>query len=251
LEQAIPRVLEENGMSDIFYSVADEIFARFPDYARGVVLAYGVKNGDSPPELVALLREAEASLRGRMTIDQVAGEPRFVSWREAFRWFGAKASDFRASVEAMARRVLRGQEIPSINALVDIGNAVSLRHVMPAGGHAIDVVKQDIALRPAIGDEEFTAFGSTELEHPVPGEIILVEGKAVLTRRWCWRQAVHTLTLPETTAIEFNVDGMPPVPRPEVEDACREMIALIERFCGGRARFEVLSRGTPRIKVSE
>jgi DNA/RNA-binding domain of Phe-tRNA-synthetase-like protein len=238
-------------MDGIFYSVADEIFARFPEYARGVVLAYGIRNGDSPPELVALLREAEAYLRGRMTVDQVAGEPRFVSWREAFRWFGAKASDFRASVEAMARRVLRDQEIPSINALVDIGNTISLRHLMPAGGHAIDVVKQDIALRPASGDEEFTAFGSIELEHPLPGEIILVEGKSVLTRRWCWRQAVHTLTLPETTAIEFNVDGMPPVPRHEVEEACREMIGLIERFCGGRTRFELLSRDNPRIRLSE
>jgi DNA/RNA-binding domain of Phe-tRNA-synthetase-like protein len=238
-------------MDGIYYSIAAEIFARFPDYARGVVLAYGVRNGDSPPELVALLREAEASLRGRMTIDQVAGEPRFVSWREAFRWFGAKASDFRASVEAMARRVLRDQEIPSINALVDIGNTVSLRHLMPAGGHAIDVIKQDIALRPASGDEEFTAFGSMERERPVPGEIILVEGKEVLTRRWCWRQAVHTLTLPETTAIEFNVDGLPPVPRQEVEDACREMIGLIGRFCGGRARFEVLSRDNPRIRLGE
>jgi len=238
-------------MSEIYYSVADKIFARFPDYARGVVLAYGLKNGGSPPELVAILREAEASLRGRLTIDHVADEPRFASWREAFRWFGAKASDFRASVEAMARRVLRGQEIPTINALVDIGNTISLRHLMPAGGHALDVVKQDLALRPATGDEDFTAFGSTEVEHPVPGEIILAEGQAVLARRWCWRQAVHTLTLPETTAIEFNVDGMPPVPRQEVEEACREMIALIERFCGGRSRFEVLSRATPRIKLSE
>jgi DNA/RNA-binding domain of Phe-tRNA-synthetase-like protein len=238
-------------MSEIFYSVAEEIFARFPGYARGVVLAYGAQNGDSPAELVALLREAEASLRGRMTIEQVAAEPRFVSWREAFRWFGAKASDFRASVEAMARRVVRGQEIPSINALVDIGNTISLRHLIPAGGHAVDVVKQDIALRPATGDEGFTAFGSTELEHPAPGEIVLVEGMAVLTRRWCWRQGIHTLTLPETTAIEFNVDGMPPVPRREVEEACREMIGLIERFCGGRTRFEVLSRENPRIRLGE
>jgi DNA/RNA-binding domain of Phe-tRNA-synthetase-like protein len=238
-------------MTEIHYSIADEIFARFPDYARGVVLAYGVRNADSPPELVGLLREAETSLRGRMTIDEVASEPRFVAWREAFRWFGAKASDFRASVEAMARRILRGQEIPAINALVDIGNAVSLRHLIPAGGHALDVVRGDIVLKPATGDEEFTPFGSTEVEHPVPGEIILAEGKAVLTRRWCWRQGVHTLTLPETTAIEFNVDGMPPVPREEVEEACREVIGLIERFCGGRSRFEVLSRENPRIRLSE
>jgi DNA/RNA-binding domain of Phe-tRNA-synthetase-like protein len=242
---------KERVMSEIHYSVAPEIFARFPGYVRGVVLAYGVRNGDSPPELVALLREAETALRGRMTIEQVGLEPRFASWREAFRWFGAKASDFRASVEAMARRVVRGQEIPSINALVDIGNTISLRHLVPAGGHAIDVVRGDIALRPATGDEDFTAFGSEELEHPAPGEIILAEGKAVLTRRWCWRQGVHTLTLPETTAIEFNVDGMPPVPRLKLDDACRETAGLIERFCGGRTRIEVLSRENPRVRLSE
>ncbi|MEW5900139.1 MAG: phenylalanine--tRNA ligase beta subunit-related protein [Acidobacteriota bacterium] len=238
-------------MSEIYYSVANEVFARFPGYARGVVIAHGVRNGDSSAELITLLREAESSLRTRLTIDQVNAEPRFASWREAFRWFGAKPSDFRASVEAMARRVLRNQEIPSINALVDIGNTISLRHLMPAGGHAIDVVKQEITLRPAKGEEDFVAFGSTELEHPVSGEIILAEGNIILTRRWCWRQANHTLTLPETTAIEFNVDGLPPIPRSEVEEACQEMIALTTRFCGGRARYEVLSRENPRIKLSE
>jgi hypothetical protein len=31
-----------------------------------------------------------------------------------------------------------------------------------------------------------------------------------MTRRWSWRQGVHTLTLPESTSIEFNVDGLPP-----------------------------------------
>jgi hypothetical protein len=59
------------------------------------------------------------------------------------------------------------------------------------------------------------------------------------------------LTLPETTAIEFNIDGMPPVPRSEVEDACREMSELIRFFCGGRTRHEVLSPENPRIRLSE
>jgi DNA/RNA-binding domain of Phe-tRNA-synthetase-like protein len=77
------------------------------------------------------------------------------------------------------------------------------------------------------------------------------QGNIFLTRRWCWRQANHTLTLPETTAIEFNIDGMPPVLRSEVEDACREMSELIRSFCGGRPRYEVLSPENPRIRLSE
>jgi DNA/RNA-binding domain of Phe-tRNA-synthetase-like protein len=152
-------------------------------------------------------------------------------------------------MEAMARRILRNQEIPSINALVDIGNVLSLSRLVPAGGHAIDHLTQDIELRPASGEERFVAFGSEEVESPLPSEIIFVEGNTVLTRRWTWRQAKHTLIVPETTAIELNVDGLPPVPISEVEEICREAAALIERFCGGRIRYEILSEDNPGMSL--
>jgi len=147
--------------------------------------------------------------------------------------------------------VLRGQELPSINALVDIGNIVSLRRLLPVGGHAIDVLTRDIALRPASGSEDFIPFGSGELEHPVPGEFIFVEGDQVLTRRWIWRQANHTLTLPETTAIEFNIDGLPPAAAGDIAAAGRDIMDLVDRFCPGRARFEVLERRHPVLRLAE
>ncbi len=234
---------------DLNYTISNEIFAKYPGYVRGVVRAYGVTNGPSSDELVALLRKAEAHVRNHLKTEDLAEHPRMVSWREAYRAFGAKPTKFRPSMEAMARRVLKQQEIPSINALVDIGNIVSLRLLVPAGGHAIDVVEQDVALREAVGDEEFTAFGSDQVENPLPGEIILVEGKTVLTRRWTWRQANHTLVLPTTTDLEVNVDGLPPVEVSEVEDGCRQIIELIERFCGGNADYEVLSQENPTIKL--
>ena len=237
-------------MADLRYRIAPAIFDRFPGYIRGVVLAYEVDNGSSPPELVSELRQAEDELRSRLDPATLTEEPRINSWREAYRAFGAKPSEFRSSIEAMARRVLRGDELPAINALVDIGNIISLRHVLPAGGHAIDVVTTDIELRFASGKETFVPFGSEDLEHPLPGEIVFVEGDTVLTRRWTWRQANHTLTLPETKAIEFNLDGLPPVPRAEVEDAAKEVVGLVERFCGGRFRIDALSAENPEISLS-
>lgn len=232
------------------YSVAPEIFVRFPGYVRGVVIAHEVTNGPSPADLVAMLREAEASVRARLDLETIAEEPRIKSWREAYRAFGAKPAEFRSSVEAMARRALRGDELPAINALVDIGNIVSLRHLIPAGGHAIDLLNGDIELRFATGEEEFIAFGSDEKEHPLPGEVIFAEGDTVLTRRWTWRQANHTLTLPKTTAIEFNVDGLPPVTRSEIEEACQEVADLVHRYCGGTIRIDYLTAETPRISLA-
>jgi DNA/RNA-binding domain of Phe-tRNA-synthetase-like protein len=238
-------------MKGFSYSISPEIFQMYPSYVRGVVIAHQVHNGPSPDELVGMLRQAEESVRARLTIEKVAEETRVAAWREAYRKFGAKPSEFRSSVEAMARRALRNEPLPSINALVDIGNLLSLRHLMPVGSHAIDLLKGDISLRLATGAEEFVAFGTTEMEHPLPGEVIFAEGNTVLTRRWTWRQAQHTLTLPETTAIEFNVDGLPPVPRAEVNQACAEVVELVQRFCGGRARVEVLSEGNPSISLED
>jgi DNA/RNA-binding domain of Phe-tRNA-synthetase-like protein len=239
----------DHSMSDIFYSIDDEVFIQFPGYVRGVVLAYDVRNAESPLDLIEMLRAEETSVRDRLNKEEIARHPHISSWREAYRSFGAKPGKYRSSIEAMVRRVLGNNELPSINALVDIGNILSLRYLVPMGGHAIDVVKKDLVLRPASGEEAFVPFGSEQAEHPSPGEIVFVEGQTVLTRRWSWRQANHTLTLPETRAIEFNVDGLPPVSEPEIELICGEAIELIERFCGGPTRYEILSKQNSRIKL--
>jgi DNA/RNA-binding domain of Phe-tRNA-synthetase-like protein len=236
-------------VSDLFYSISDEIFTLFPEYVRGVVLAYDVTNTGSPPSLMEMLRAAEASVRDRLNLEELTAHPRIASWREAFRKVGIKPSEFRASIEAMTRRALRHQELPSINTLVDIGNILSLRHLLPIGAHAIDVVSRDISLRRSSGEEEFVAIGSEQVEHPIPGEIIFAEGNTVLTRRWSWRQANHTLTMPTTTAIEFNVDGLPPFTKSKLEGICQELLELVKKFCGGQMRYEILSCQNPQIAL--
>lgn len=227
--------------SKVTYRIAPEIFDIFPGYMRGVVIARGVKNGPSPDELVALLRAAEKDARSKLNLDTIIDHPKMASWREAYRRFGAKPGKFRPSMEAIARRVLREQELPSISRLVDIGNIVSLKQLIPVGGHAIDVVAGDLALRRAVGNESFVPFGADTPESPEAGEIIFSEGETVLTRRWTWRQANHTLVSGETTALEFNVDVLPPVTATEAENACHDIMALTEKFCGGRLHYEILT----------
>jgi DNA/RNA-binding domain of Phe-tRNA-synthetase-like protein len=231
------------------YSISHEIFDKYPGYARGVVLAFAVHNGPSPAKLVQMLREAEASVHSQVSIETIAEHPRIKAWREAYKAFGAKPSEFRSSVEAMARRALRNDLLPSINALVDIGNIVSLQHLVPVGGHSMDELKQDISLRLATGEEDFIPFGSMETEHPQPGEVVFVEGKTVLTRRWTWRQANHSLTLPETRSIEINIDRLPPVEMEELHAIANQLIGLVEEFCGGRLSYEILSKEKREIRL--
>lgn len=236
-------------MKAIGYSVHESVFSLCPGYVRGVVIIDGTKNGASSPDLIAKLRAAEESIRETLDLESLTDHPRMASWREAYRSFGAKPSKFRPSMEALIRRVLRGEELRSINALVDIGTIISLRHLMPSGGHAIDVVTRDLYLRPASGDEVFVPFGSDQEEHPEAGEIIFAEGDIVLTRRWTWRQANHTLLALTTTAVEFNVDGLPPVSIPDVRAACRTIGDLVGEFCGGVSRIEILSQDSYSLRL--
>ena len=233
----------------IEYVISEEIFTLYPGYERGVVVIDGVQNGDSPLELGEMLRDTESYIRENLSLETLTAHPRIAAWREAYRKFGAKPSKFRSSIESLVRRALRGKQLPTINALVDIGNILSLRHLVPTGGHALDEVTQDLALRLATGEETFTPFGSEQMEHPDPGEVIFVEGNVVLTRRWTWRQAVHTITLPETKIIEFNVDGLPPVTHADVVAVCEAVQSLVTRFCGGTSRYEILNKAHPRMQL--
>jgi DNA/RNA-binding domain of Phe-tRNA-synthetase-like protein len=122
--------------------------------------------------------------------------------------------------------------------------------LVPIGGHAIDVLTQDIGLRFATGEEIFEPFGSDVVERPLPSEIIFVERNTVLTRRWTWRQAKHTLVLPESKAVEVNVDGLPPVSQEAVKQICEQVAELVQKYCGGKIRYEILSNGNPSILLS-
>jgi DNA/RNA-binding domain of Phe-tRNA-synthetase-like protein len=229
--------------------ISNEIFTRFPGYLRGVVVATGLSNGPSPEALIQLLRAAEGEVRQKLLLETLIEDSHIRPWREAFRSFGAKPTEFRPSIEALARRALRGDPLPSINALVDIGNLISLHHLLPVGGHSIEALQDNMLLRMASGEEEFIPFGSDRMEHPLPGEVVFCEGNIVLTRRWTWRQANHTLTLPETRALEINVDGLPPIGPVEIEQACSELVERVGQFCGGQARFEILSIQHPGIRL--
>lgn len=229
--------------------ISPEVFAKFPEYRRGLVIAHGIQNGPSPDELIVRLREAESALCGQLAPENIATHPKIESWREAYRALGVKPTEFRPSMEALVRRVLKKDPLPAISKIVDLGNLVSIRHLVPIGAHAIDQLTDDMDLRAASGAEIFEPFGSDLVEHPNPSEFIFAEGQTVLTRRWTWRQSKHTLILPGTTAVEINVDALPPVTDQEIEIIFSEITGLIKKYCGGELRYGVLSRDNPSLEL--
>jgi DNA/RNA-binding domain of Phe-tRNA-synthetase-like protein len=164
------------------------IHERHPDYAAAVVVAAGLRNGPSDADSERRLAAAEAGLRAR-GLTRAAEDAHLAAWRQAFSAFGAKPSKYPSSAEALATRVLKGQPLPRINRLVDLYNAVSVRHLLPVGGEDSDRLDGPLRLVIAEGDEPFDPRGDgAAVEYAVRGEVIWRDDRGVTCRRWNWRQ---------------------------------------------------------------
>jgi DNA/RNA-binding domain of Phe-tRNA-synthetase-like protein len=226
------------------YRIDEEILRLYPGYRRGLVLGQALRNGPSKASLLEELRAQESVLRADIQ-GNPAEHPRIVAWREAYRRFGARPSEFRSSIEALARRVLRGDSLPNINALVDIGNLVSMRYLIPVGVHPIPTGAGALRLRLAEPGDTFLPPDGGPAESPETGEVVFAQDKAVLTRRWTWRQAALTLTLPETSAVFFNIDALQGVPDDAVAAAAHDIVHLLRTHCSGQTQTVVLSAANP------
>lgn len=230
--------------------VHPEIHAQHPDYCWGKVLCWGLDNARPTEPAERLLREAEAAVRADPTLSEVASHPRIAAWRDAFSAFGARPSKFQASVEALVRRARRGDELPAVNLLVGLYNAVSLRYLLPIGGDDLGCVEGGLHLRLAQGGEPYRELGTGISDPPLPGEVIYADDHKVLCRRWCWRQGDESKITAASRSVVLNVHGLPPAPRAEVEAATRELAELVPRLCGGRVSWYLLDRAQPLL-VSE
>ena len=231
--------------------VDKEIFSRFPDYVRAIVVAKRINNVGGQAEVEDLLREAEARCETLFAQEQLTTHPRIAAWREAYRVLDMKPGKNYSSVEALARRARGGSRLPYINTLVALMNGFSLGHLVPCGGDDLGAAEGDVTLRLARGDEEFLPLGEEKILHPDPGEVIYVDDhNQVLCRRWNWRQGDATKVTPETRHVLINVDCLPPVDRKEAARLVEELAGLVERYCGGEVGSRLITTDEPVVHLA-
>jgi DNA/RNA-binding domain of Phe-tRNA-synthetase-like protein len=203
------------------------IHERHPDYVALVLVASGLANGASDAVTDAQLSDAETQLRAR-GLGRAADHPHIAAWRAAFSAFGAKPSRYPSSAEALITRVIKGQPLPRVNLLVDLYNAVSVRHVVPLGGEDADQLEGALRLTVASGDELFEPRADgIEMEHPAPGEIVWRDDHGVTCRRWNWRQGRRTQITEATTRAFFVFDRLGGLAVDELHSAADDLSTLL------------------------
>ena len=230
--------------------ITDTIFDEFPELVLGVVISHNIDNSQNRTEVAEMLRRAEAALPAKFGSTPVIEHPYIVTWREAYRKFGAKPKEYPSSVENLTRRVLNGATIGHINNLVSLYNTISLRNILPVGGEDLDKIVGNVQLTRA-GNDEPAVFllGEKEARAPRAGEIIYKDEAGAICRRWNWKEADRTKLTRDTQNAFLVIEALPPVPRATVEAAIRELADLVKQYCGGMVSTAFLDKDNREIKL--
>ncbi len=208
------------------------VLVRFPTIVGGVIVARGVRNGPSPSGLVEEFAAEQRLVRDRIGTTALSELPSLAAWRKAFRGFGVDPTQYRCAAEALLRRLTKSGDVPSISALVDLGNLVSIRHAIPTAVFDLGAVVPPVTVRFANGDEAFHDIGQSTSVHPEPGEVVFCDAaNVVVARRWCWRQSEEGATRPETVDVVITTEAHHPRARADVEAALADLRELLQRYC--------------------
>jgi DNA/RNA-binding domain of Phe-tRNA-synthetase-like protein len=226
------------------------VLQRYPEVVGGVIHATGVTNGPTPPGLATTFDSEGMAVRARIGETPLSELPTLVAWRRVFRGFGVDPTQYRSAAEALLRRLVKQGSLPSLNALVDLANLVSIRYALPVAVFDQRTVVGGTTVRFARGDEGWTDLGSSASEHPEPGEVIFAdEADAVSARRWCWRQSAASAVGLKTTNVLVTVEGHHPRARDDVAPALADLESLLGTYLGpGTIRGAILSARSPSFE---
>ncbi len=231
----------------------EPLIDRFPDFRVAFVLAEPLTIAPvRSAALAADIAAAESQCRACWDGTELSAIPGVAAWRKAYRGFGIKRTSYRSSVERLIKRVLAGQTLPEINALVDLYNMVSLTSALCLGCDDLDKTSGDLVFRFSQPGDSFIDMGGETGEDPndppKEGEAVYADARHVLCRRWNWRQDARSAAGPETRravlTAQSNGSG-------DVEAAAADLARLIAREFGAGSRIEVLDRRRPTATVEE
>ena len=191
----------------MIYSVAPYIFDKNPDMCFGIIIGKGLKNSQTTEADSRVLRESEVALRSRIQVENLKTTPAIAAYREALKNVGINCNKYMNSVEAMSRRVVKGDDLPRINALVDLCNAVALKYVVSLGAHDLRDIHGDLGIRLSVEGDQFLPIGAEDYERVPPDEVVFTSGNIVQTRQWLWRQGKLGMIHLDTSEVVFHLVG--------------------------------------------
>lgn len=156
-------------------TLSAQIQSILPRFRLGAIIYKGITVAPSPGPFRGRFQLFQEHLRLEHNTDTIGQIPAIQAMREAFRRAGASPSRYRPSAEALLRRVLKGENLSTVNSAVDANNFFSLKYRLPFGIYDLSTIDGDIVCD--IGGENDAYQGLNGREIQMDGKILLRDAK--------------------------------------------------------------------------
>lgn len=221
-----------------------EISPRLREY--GAVISYMVVDEvtvrPSSEKLLSEISRIVGEFRARYKgLEGLKDDPVIQAYRKAMWRLGIDPTKIRPSSEALARRVLRGEELPRINNVVDAGNASSLANLVPIGLYDLDKLQPPVTLTLCESQCRFEPIGG-EARVLGPGTPVLLDSSGHVVHVYPYRDSAKTSISESTVKFLAVAAGFPGVPPGRLNKSLEELVRLLEvdGLSPVRSRIEVV-----------
>jgi DNA/RNA-binding domain of Phe-tRNA-synthetase-like protein len=195
----------------------------------GLAVMEPVTVREADAALVGELRAAARELRERHS-GRPASEVEGVSEARAlYRALGLDPTRTRPSNEALLRRVLKGEPLQRVNALVDAVNLVSLRRQLPFGLYDLARVEPPVELRLGREGESYPGIRKGEIH--VAGRPVLADARGPFGNPSA--DSERTRIRQETSRALLIAYAPARLPPEALAAAVADAVSAVARHCGG------------------
>ena len=216
-------------------TISSETKSRFPKLKVLTAKVTNVKVRKQDAELEKFKNQLSESIKKRYNLDSLKDATSFRAYRDFFWKIRIDPTKNRPATEALIRRILRGENLPCINTLVDAYNLASINTEIALAAFDADKLKGNLLMRIAESGEEFTGIGMSKPMILQGGEVV-VSDKEKLVAIYPHRDAENTKVMEQTRNVVLLACGVPGIPEESLRNAIYEAIEFVTHFCGGEGR---------------
>ena len=147
------------------------------------------------------------------------------------------------------KRVANGRTIPSINPLVDIYNAASLRFGLPVGAEDSDRFVGDLRLTVTDGGDDFLLIGDEKNNPTLPNELCYKDDIGAVCRCLNWRDGERTMVTEHTKNAFLIIEALDPEGQKRLQEALAFIEGSAKMYLGAITSVQILDKETPHITL--
>lgn len=209
-----------------------DVVARFPELAVCIGTISGISAEKENAQLRQFKKTVYEDVRAKYSVEALRDNPTVRAYRDFYWKLDIDPTKTRPSGEALLRRVLNGNELPSISAVVDSYNLASMQTIIPISGFDRDCLNPPFRIRFA-KNEAFTGIGMDKPILLTERVLVFTDEKQVLCI-YPYRDSDYTKITVQTQDAAIVGYGAPGIGQDQLKGAVEKTLEYIRNVSGGK-----------------